>query len=431
MKKFLSLMLCGIMVLGLTACGGSGSNKEWGDKNVRVPTVELAMQEVTYHPASGMDIKDILMVSPLTYDKYQPSKIQEKLKEVDCVKGWNCTTSTSEVSYPYFTDNVQLTAYKYGETVTLHEVKEERATHQSVSISYNNDTDAIIGYSDISVSWQYGAGNANLSQSQMHDILQVVYGKEYADFLCYAAMDEEDGYAEHQIQDGDAVVVFSRSTENYGVTFRVACKNKSKEATNGYAGDYKPQLQQLSILPDLMNWGENERNAQNVSTMGKQFLVEYFGENAAFTMGTSQNEQLAGGYSYSVKDGTTSVHMQYRIAKPGVKTSMRLKTQMTYKVSEQKAESAVSLELGTIKKENITDESRNAFSEKALCIVKDIVQVEDVANAFDADKYFTITVDGTETYIKFTMRFSPDEDGNEKVSMQFATSTDRNDLNIT
>ena len=430
MKKFFSLMLCSIMIFGLTACGSSGNHDEWDDKSVRVPTVELTMQEVTYHPVEGVDIKDVLMVSPLTYDKYQPDKILEQLQNLDCVNEWSCTTSTSEVAYPYFTENGQLTAYKYGETVTLHEMKAERKTNQSVSVSYNNDTDDIIGYSDISVSFQYSVGGDNLSQSQMHDILQAVYGKEYADFLCYAEMDEDDGYAEYKIQEGDAVIVFSRSTENHGIDFRVACKNKAKEATNGYAGNYTPKLQQLSVLPDLMNWGADECDVQNVSAMGKSFLEKHFGTTASFTMGTSQNEQLAGGYTYGVEDGTTSVHMQYRIAQPDVKESQRLKTQMTYKISEQKTESYVSLELGTIKKEDLTDESRNAMITKALNIVADILQTDDVLNAFDSDKYFAITVDGAETYIRFALHFNPDENGNEKVSMQFGTSTDINDLNV-
>lgn len=427
MKKFFYLMLCSIMIFGLAACG-NGSNDELNGKTVRVPAVELTMQEVTYHPTEGVDIKDVLVVSPLTYDKYQPGKVLEQLQKLDCVQGWNCTTSTSEVAYPYFTENGQLTAYKYGDTMTLHEVNAERKTNQSVSVSYNNDTDAVIGYSDISVSLQYSTGGANLSQAQIHDILKIVYGAEYADFLCYAEMDGDDGYAEHKIQEGDAVLVFSRSTENYGMGFRVACKNTAKEASNGYAGNYTPKLQKLSVLPDIMHWGANECDIHNVSAMGKSFLEKHFGVNAAFTIGTSKNEQLAGGYSYGVEDGKTSVHLQYCIAQPGVKDSKRLKTQMTYKISEQKTESVVLFELGTIQKDTLTDESRNAMITKALGIVSDILQTDDVLTAFDSDKYFTMTVDGTETYIRFALHFNPDEDGSEKVSLQFVTSTDIHDI---
>ena len=431
MKKIFSLILAGIMMVSMTACR---NNDEFGDKTVPVPAMELTTQEVTYNTAAGVELKDTLAVSPLTYDKYQPENILENLQKLDYLKGWTCTTSKSEVGYPCITENGQLTAYKYSETTTLHEVQADRTTHQSVAVSYTSDTDAVIGYSDISVSIQYSTSSANLSQNQMRDILEVVYGKDYADFLCYATMQKNDGYAEYKVQEGDAVVVLSRNTENYGIDFRVACKNVSKNVTNGYAGDYTPMLETLHILPDLMNWGEGETDVRNMSTLGKSFLEKHFGAGATFVIGTSLSEQLAGGYAYDEEenDGVSkSVHMQYRIAQPGVKESQRLKTQMTYKISEEKTESYVSLELGTINKDDLTDENRNAMIAKALGIVKDIVQTDDVLTAFDSDKYFTITVDGTETHIRFTLHFNPDKDGNEKVSMQFGASTDIHDLKDT
>ena len=76
-SKLLALLLCAVMVTGLTACGGSGGSGEaggdaqqGGDQQVETPAEpsEVVINGITYHPASDMT-KDNIELTYFHFDQ--------------------------------------------------------------------------------------------------------------------------------------------------------------------------------------------------------------------------------------------------------------------------------------------------------------------------------------------------------------------------
>lgn len=423
MKRILSLALIAVMALSLAACGNRGVIA-WKTKSLSPATMVLKAQDVTYTAADGTELKDNIMVSPLTHSTYKPEKTFDSLKKLAFLKDWQFELEKTEICNPHFTEHGQLNTYTYGYVINIKENVAKDEVGRWISVSYHNDTDEAIGYTSIVVSADY-SDTATFTQDQVLEVLKLVYGNKNGEFLCYDKRLNEEAY---KITNNDVELSFKREVDDDGAQFGIACLNNSSNATKGYAGDYTPELQQLPIIPDLLNLELGEADVRNLNMFGKSFLERHFGANAHFVVGTDVIEQMAGGYMYvqHPNDNQTSVIMAYQIAQDNVAVEDQLHTQILYTTEGDTTASYVSLELGQLMKDELTDENKAEMTEKAMAIVQDILQVEDAPDAFDEDKYFTTTVEGAEMYVIFSLDFTADDDGNEMVTLTCTITNDGN-----
>lgn len=417
MKKVLSILLVCLMVFSMTACN---SDSGWKTKNVKAPEVTLEWQEVSQiNAATNFELKDNIIVSPLKVDKYNPKTALEAIKKLDFTKNWVSEERYSEQGVPYFTDDNQVTAFRHGTRMSIHE---DSDTGKGFIVYYSADTDVATDYATVAIEFLPNEKKENLTQKQILEVLKIVFGNEYAEFLCYAKMTQEDEYARHTITNGDASMLFERAIyeDNY-ITFSVNVSNTNKQPVNGYGADFTPTTELLTVLADILRWNAGD-TVLDLNTMGTSFLTKHFGEGAKFAV--ESNEYMnSSAYIYGVDGEYKTMMMQYKIAQEGVKPEKQLNASLSVSQSGETVETYCMFELGNMGTAAM-DEDRNAMKAKAEAIVEDIMMRE-VEAPFVEDNHFELTLNsGTKVLAIFRLAFEKDEAGNEYAILSFATTTD-------
>ncbi|MBQ8805957.1 MAG: hypothetical protein IJZ68_05690 [Bacteroidaceae bacterium] len=416
MKKIVSLLLVCLMVFSLAACN---SDSGWKTKNINAPEIKLEWQENgQVDPAQGISITDNLILSPLTFEKHNVEDDVEALKKLEFTKDWVSEKQYSEQGTPHYFENGQLTSYRYGTRFSIHENSD---TGKGFIVYYSADTDTVIGYSTVAIEFIPNEAGENLTQAQILNVLKIVFGDEYAEFLCYAKMTQDEEVSSHTVTNGDASMKFERYIDKEGyVTFGINVSNTNPNQTNGYSGEFRPHMDQVAVLGEVLRWNTGD-SPLDIKNMGNAFLEKHYGEGAYFY---ASNQTATGAYIYSDEGAYQTTMMSCAIAQPDVKEDKWLGTTMTISNSESATETYCMFEIANMGSAAL-DADRTAAKDKALAMVKDILNREDVEAPFAEDNHFEMTLsDGTKVLIIFRFKFEKDSNGNEYALLTFATTTD-------
>lgn len=442
MKKIIALLLVSIMTFGMVACSNTnttpttpnGTSKDsWETKNVSAPAMSLTMQESKFTDAAGNEVTDQLVVSPLTKAEFIPEATLEALQKIGFLQNWHVITGKTEYGTAYFSEQGQMNAVQYGNYIQFCEIDPKLdAIGMSIVIQYSNDTDNVIGYDAIRVSFM-NALDRVMTQAQMLDVLKIVYGNEYAQYLCYSKMNpnpDDENHVYSVIEQNNASVMFERYVDKtIGADFAINVSNAIKEPINGNMNGYTPNLTQFATLAELLHF--NEQNSPlDVHNMGLEFLAKHYGEGAYFMPKQESGPITVPNSSFiyhEENEGTNAMSglmLYYKIAQPGVEDAKRPLATMTTSVKGDTEETYCTFDIGYLDVKDVNDESRNAMREKALAMVKDILGLDEIEDPFAEDASFKMTLNGKEVVIKFKLHQTPDEIGNELTVLAFATSTE-------
>ncbi len=420
MKKIFCLVLAMLMVFTMVACNntnptdGSKPNTdgnapddftapslgpvilEWENKEVADPTVEVSMQEITY-TFNGTEIKDKIAISPLSYDKYKPQEIMAALMTVEHIKDWEFTFRTIESGAPYLTELGQQNSYMHTYSFEANETTDGQYTGNGLRVEFTLDTDSCYGYASISCD-VYGNG---LEQSQILDVLKVVYGESDAEFLCYDAMKAEGKYASYTVVKDFAIVAYSRDNSD-GVKFNIACLNSATDVTNGYPGEYKPAVNTVPVFPELFGWQEAENNLLDMKHMGATFLAKHYGD------GTYINIPHYGYIVEQVGEKTGTIFVM-----EGNIISGENKSTFSMQVIENSEliDGFMGLQVGYAAKNEVTQQTESDMRQQALAIAQEMIK-DDFVDVMDGNKVYVVQYDEHEAYVLFKFEYVVDKDGN-------------------
>lgn len=427
MKKFISIMLVGIMLLSMTACNQPKENSDWTTKVITPPSVTVQTQDVMCKTENGREFSDTVIVSPFTKETYQPEKALNTLKNLKFLSNWTLFSMQTETMGYHFTSHGKLKAYSDVETIVMRNPEDAENQYDTITIDYVTESMNIIGYQRVTVTIEDPEA-ANLKQTQIHEILQAVYGKKNAEFLCYAAGSFlKEPILSETTQNG-ANVIYSRTIDEDEIIFSVDCEVTDEKVQHYYTNNKDAMLKELVAFPDVMHWKDGEDDINDLDTLGKSFLEKHFGPDACFAI-ENNPDYLNSVYVYRVQNDESQQKefwSLYQIAPFGIENATRQDISMISWVNKDKVESMISLDLCTLTEEECTDAKKEEITLRAQEIVKDILQVETFSNPLEKEKYYPITIDGKEAYITFQLSFptyEPDDD-NEDVTLWCITSTD-------
>ncbi len=412
MKRILSAMLVCVLVFGLVACGTT--------KTMEQPKVNLELKDVTFE-SFGEEVKDTVVVSPLSTEKFKPEVALEAIKKLSFLSGWESKTQYSEVGTPVFTDAGQMTSFKSAITLNFYETK-GKSYEKSISVFYNCEPDSVLGYSAVAVEFSNDSAGKCLSEKQRLEVLKAVFGEEYAEYLCYAKMPTSDGLESSEMKQGNASLTYERiSDKTMGYSYAMRVTNNDATQVNGNPGDFEPTLESMAILRDLLNMKEGD-SPLDLKNMGTDFLTKHFGEGTHFELGTGYLDSMAGAYLYSDADGYKTLMMRYYLAQDGVEENNRLRVTLSTSLGEFE-ETYVNFQLGTVAKD-ASEDAREELRQKALAIAKDVLGMEELEDAFAEDKYFNATINDKDVLVIFRLHWDENDDGSTTATLSFASTTD-------
>lgn len=427
MKKFISIILIGIMLLSMTACNQPKDSSDWTTKIMANPSVTVQTKDVTYTTEDGKEFPDTVIVSPLNKETYQPEKALNTLKKLKFLNHWTLFSVQIENMGYHFTNHGKLKAYNDIDTIVMRNPADAENQHDTIKIDYATESMNIIGYRCVTVTIE-NTETVNLTQAQIYEILQAVYGKKDAEFLCYATGSFlKEPILSETTQNG-ANVTYSRTMNEDEMIFSIDCDVTDSYAKHYYSNNKEAMLKELVVFPDVMHWKDGEDDINNLDTLGKSFLEKHFGPDACFV--TENNpDWLNGIYIYRVPSDESQpkeFFSLYQIAPFGIENAVRQEISMVSWVTKDKVESMISLDLCALTEEECTDAKKEEITVRAQEIVKDILQVETFSDPLDKKKCYPITIDGQESYIAFQLWFPNYDDDyhDDKVTLWCITSTD-------
>jgi hypothetical protein len=421
MKKIIAIILACVTLLSLAACNSAATPTapdDWNLKYVKKPNWTIETQEVTF-TQNDKEVKDKLAVSPFTFSEFNPTEDVKALQNLEVLKGWSITTEKSEAGMSYET----ATAYMNCDTITIAELKDGKETGKRIQFSYASEPSTCIGYQTIQCDVSLGDAN-KLTQKEVHDVMQVVYGEQYAKLLCYGKMKQEDkadNYAKYETVKGDVVIECSRSYSENTLSFALVCTN-TNTSLHGYTGEYKPSVTQLPMMQDVLNWSGKDCEITNWGAIGSDWVSKYYGDGYTF------NQEAFGLYVYTettFNNETTKTFSCDGTFKHDDKLKYTPGLLVSWKETSDSTDGAVILSIGALTKDEVTDEAKNTLKQKALLMVQDILKTEVSDSVFEDNVVYETTLDGKSAYMNLRLDFSPDEEGNVKAFLTVGVATDK------
>ncbi len=414
MKKILALCLVCLMAFGLMACN-NGTIENWKTKAMEAPTVELSMESVSFVTDAGTSFNDAVVKSPLSMGKYSPEQAAAAMQQLKCLKNATVEMQYKEEAIPFFTENEQLMYYLCTTTCSIEAPDDDNR----VALNYIVTPDDVDGYSVISVEI-FTTGAKALKQQQIFEILTAVYGEAYAEYLCYAEMNTQNGYAYHEILNNQACMTFERVIkEDQGAAFAIGVYNINETPVYGYTGNTDLKAHGFDAIASLFGWDKNTV-AFDIKAMGTEFVKQYYGDNYVFAPVQSGLNSTPYAYIYVEQGQTSTLSMNYAIGNTEDENSNLLQTQFVVKNEGEVEEATYTLEVGALEASNASGDACAELKQKAMEMLQDILGVEEI---FEPDTYQLLSVGGRNLCVKYSFVFA--KSGNYQVAtLSIDTSND-------
>ena len=411
MRKLFALLMVCATLLSLTAC--SGSTENWKIKNIEAPKVTLTRQPVDFTSEDG--VQDSVIVSPFTSDM-KHAEAAEAISKLKCMSGATVTKEYTEDAVPFITETAQYMSYLASHIYTI-----EQTNGHKVVVQYVEFPDDVLGFSTIMV--EIFEGEKKLKQSEIYEILLLVYGEEYASYLCYGKMTSEVNYEYHDIIQDDMAFSFERVIKpEMGAAFVVGVYNANENTVYGYSGDFAPRAQGFSTIADFLRWDVNTM-PNDVNNIGKAFFEKYYGEDVYCVPVSFAINDSAYAYEYKESQDSWSTKMRYALHfddEEAYPLTVQLATAKT-----NDAETAAYI-FSVKALQNATGDECAEVKQYALSMVQEIMGDIDVSNAFADNQVYEITMNGKPAVVQFKFSFVSDGNGYQVATITIQTSTDMN-----
>lgn len=272
MRKIVSLILACLTVVSMVACGTTETVNGWKIRNVSKPDLEVSIKE-TQFIMNGESYNDKVVVTPFAIDEAE--RAISAIQKLKCMQGWQVSISDSVYGMPIA--NPSVTLYQKGYRATFYQDAHDGET---LTIEYLTDVDTFDGWSRIYVQWTTNQNNDPINQKHIFDVLDIVYN-EFAEYMCYAYMNENDGYAIANIQSEVAAATLSREVCSSGVYFTFNMTSLVSGMT-GNPGDVVYPVTQVKPFVTLLKWDEKEATLDNMQDFGHTFFQKFYGTTAQF-----------------------------------------------------------------------------------------------------------------------------------------------------
>ena len=410
MRKLFALLLVCTTLLSLTACGGDTSN--WKTKDVAVPDMKLTTQNVDFTSSTG--VQDKVIVSPFD-NNINPETAAKTIQNMKYMKSATLTHQYTENAVPIFDGDIQQMYYTYRDLYTI-----EQLDGNKIILQYIKSPDDVLGYSTISV--EIFEDDKKIPQKTILEILNAVYGNQWAEFLCYGEM-KKDGDIDYyeNMQDTCTLVCERIIKEDMGAAFIISIVNLDETPVYGYDGGFQMKAKGFNVLAELLHWDIKDM-PYNIQNMGLDFIQKYYGTEAHLTPGVFSMGGVAYAYEYEESEDGYTVKMQYVIKrsdddKEGLIAHMSL--------SEKHGVQTTSCTFEIQRLQNATGEECATAKQLTLQMVQDIMGDVDASNALTEGQTYRMILNDKEVAVNWRFVFAS-HDGYQIPTLTMETSTDVN-----
>ena len=250
---------------------------QWEIREVVEPTVNnVQAQYFTVHE----EIKAGVVISPWQPADFSIDRTKNALQSSQLLKGWALGRQVDEIGHVTEYDKIgQMTGYQVIHSIIGAPSEDLLMTGTpQLSVEYHENTETTIGYTDILFRFNIPEENITKDvQSQMHQMLRVVYGEEYAEFLCYAP--NVEGSLLLEIKQENAKIHFRRNITPSGIIFSVQVVSRLGDTIFLSFPGNKEHIHITDISQHIYEFISPEIgdiNLQDYRNIGAKMLQSYF-----------------------------------------------------------------------------------------------------------------------------------------------------------
>ncbi len=315
MKKLFALLLAVVMMMSLVACGGDKTPTEPTDKPSESQPTETPDNSTPSEPDDETTAPEgewVIKEDVAKPQFYTPQWVRQQLKLLDgstvevglyqtawskvdpqeiktkvapLVEEWTWSIETSETAYAEeYTDAGWQRSYDY--TVRLiADAPEVDYVNDTITITFTGNTEEFDGWRGISVNYSTPAKEMSAEQQEfILKVLEVVYGKDIAEYMAYAPVTEQR-YNEMSLSESNTIgsEKYGRKLDDRSVYFSMYAYNNKESGVDKYAGTYTSIMpQNVPEYCDLVFPNVGKLDFTNVPTIGAAFVTKQL-NNYGFT----------------------------------------------------------------------------------------------------------------------------------------------------
>lgn len=278
MRKFLSITLIMCLILVLAACNKTPEEPskptedivppvitpeeskttepkpeveplKWKTEEMQAPAIQQPEKEeitLTFKQTNGEDVSYNVtrLSSPLTQTQFKLDDIYEKLKESTLLQEYTTGKQRTELGHVKLYPHIgQQQSYEYTESFcATKEYNYKMEKFEDWEVVYKGDTSKYNGWHTIAIQTDIPLSTVTFElQQEVFAILKLVYGEEFAQFLCYAPANDGNSMKTEMTFE-TCTITLHRDMQEEGLAFSIAVNSCVETEFSEYAGDYTAML---------------------------------------------------------------------------------------------------------------------------------------------------------------------------------------------